>query len=635
MNTSKKMPQLFRSQYSKGFRALPHKALTIALTFILSALLTACGGSSSSDDGGGKTEPASVSGAVSLGPVYGATVSIYKTEGLDFSEPLAAQDSLLLGRTDTNDEGRFSQPNLGKYNGPVLLVVSVDNDSTYYDESTGSVLSFPGSGVFDNNTFFPDSDTGRHVLFALLPSPMDNIGITALTTAAARRAAADNPSTPLNAERIRQLNAAIREALAPQLHSILSQPSPFNSSTTTGSLGATESDEYALLLAALTDLAEGDVHPALAFLEALIRDLEDGSLDGGNTFYSSFTEFLTLWRTALEEFAQAYGNPDLQAAIDNYAPPSQAVNDDPQTDDDDENQGPNPNLTCEGLRNGEHDGFCGTFDGREIGYFTQLAIADADTSSDRISISFFAPNGEDGNINVGVPLNAGPDVSCASGEAKILASPPEDLTGSPALLAASDDDQFSHTDCNISVTRNGRVVELAIKGNLGQFKGISTSTVGLTNGALRITLPDTDESFRAAVDGTTYETSETVRLLSYRPGKKLHLTVYDTSTSGSTTGLWNLSIDNLSGNSGQLSCNETDGDVWLFYRDEQAEPEMIYRGDSGCTLNYSISNNTLTGSFSGSASRRPLNDPFGSSTSVRFNSGAFKVYLPDGPAGSN
>jgi len=89
------------------------------------------------------------------------------------------------------------------------------------------------------------------------------------------RAHRDCPQKFIQLRILVRLNERVRQALASDLSSILTTPAAFNSSTTTGSLGETEADKYALRLAALAQPGSGNASAALLITNGIFRN--DGS----------------------------------------------------------------------------------------------------------------------------------------------------------------------------------------------------------------------------------------------------------------------------------------------------------------------------------------------------------------------
>ena len=282
----------------------------IAAILAFVCLAVGCG---DGDDGGGRFDfgggddgsggaARSLSATPSLGQIRNAAVRFYRADGVT-----------LIASGDTGDSGRVTI-NPGNYRGPVIVeVIGDDVDASYFDEASGSLVAF-GAG---------------NSLRALLPGASGAIGVTPLTDIAYRAAVAQN-LLPVSATVVNQLNTIVREALAPGLSSILSVPSDFNAATTSGSLNDDEAGRYALVLAALAQLSNGNASPALATLSALVADLVDGVIDGQNngttvtgaTYGSNFINAMT---AALNGVAASFGSSALQANAAAQAPASTTV----------------------------------------------------------------------------------------------------------------------------------------------------------------------------------------------------------------------------------------------------------------------------------------------------------------------
>src|SRR5690554_7907172 len=353
------------------------KGIAFTAMFLSSLWLTACGGGSSSKDsadavnngGGATTDTPSeegIHGRVSLGPVYNATISLYKADDIDFSQKISDQSELLLDSATTSaSDGTFSGLDAADYNGPVLLVVSVDTDSSYYDEAGATGSGAVGTVSFSNvdldnllpaNTFFPDSISKSHLLSALLPKPDKDqaVGVTTLTTMATLLASINHP-TGINTAQVLDYNKAVTETFFNWLPDGISiAPAVFDASTASNSLDYSFDNDYskdamyALVLAALADMGNGS-HPALAAHRALLEDIKDTKLNGLNVDYANFMEIFNKWQTSLTDYTDSYATPDLKAKLtaDSYILPHHQV------------------LTCDGVANGDHDGICAKID--EIG----------------------------------------------------------------------------------------------------------------------------------------------------------------------------------------------------------------------------------------------------------------------------
>ena len=236
----------------------------------------------------------------SLGLVQNATVNFYRADG-----------TTLIGTADTGTSGSVIVPVSG-YTGPVIIEVLGDSDATYFDESAGTAIAF-GSG---------------QVLRAVVSAPGGEVAVTPLTELA-YQTAANAGQIPITAAQADAANEAVRAALAPGLSSILSVPTAFDASTTSGSLTDTEAGRYALILAALAELANGDGSPALRVLSALVADIADGEIDGlnaGSSVNAPYANFISDMETALNNMASSYGNSALQASAASQKPSSTRVN---------------------------------------------------------------------------------------------------------------------------------------------------------------------------------------------------------------------------------------------------------------------------------------------------------------------
>jgi hypothetical protein len=309
--------------------------LLLAVAFAVS--VTACGGGGGSSGGGapggGNGEgPSTTSEAhTSLGPVYDGFVVAVQFEQLILTTPLKDQRELVLDSVLTDNKGIATGLDMGGYTGPVLYALFVDDATTYYDEAAGAETAVPAYlaplGIGDG--FIPEKfkdqfeDEGRDpasfriAMLALADSPKNKVAITPLTTLALAVArnildSVDSPSL------IRRANGAIREALAPELTSILSPATPFDSGTTSGSLGATDADKYALKLAALAELNAAEPSPAALSLDALYHNIYTSMEIEDPYPFSDFESFVVALSAALDDYATDYGTPDLQDAVASY-----------------------------------------------------------------------------------------------------------------------------------------------------------------------------------------------------------------------------------------------------------------------------------------------------------------------------
>lgn len=263
---------------------------------IVGAGLLALTGCSNDDEA---APAASTTATASLGLIQNATVNFYRADG-----------TTLIGSGDTGSTGSVTVPATG-YSGPVIIEVLGDADATYFDESAGSTIAF-GAG---------------QKLRAVIAAPGGAVAVTPLTELA-YQAAANAGQIPITAAQADAANEAVRAALAPGLASILSVPTPFDASTTAGSLTDTEAGRYALILAALAELASGDASPALTVLQALVADAADGQIDGlanGSSVSAPYSNFISDMETALGTMASSYGDAALQSAAASQKPASTRV----------------------------------------------------------------------------------------------------------------------------------------------------------------------------------------------------------------------------------------------------------------------------------------------------------------------
>ena len=263
---------------------------------IVGAGMLALTGCSNDDDA---APAASTTATASLGLIQNATVNFYRADG-----------STLIGTGDTGSSGSVTVPATG-YSGPVIIEVLGDADATYFDESAGSAIAF-GAG---------------QKMRAVIAAPGGAVAVTPLTELA-YQAAANAGQIPITAAQADAANEAVRAALAPGLSSILSVPTSFDASTTSGSLTDTEAGRYALILAALAELASGDASPALTVLQALVADAADGQIDGqanGSSVSAPYSNFISDMETALGTMASSYGNSALQSSAASQKPASTSV----------------------------------------------------------------------------------------------------------------------------------------------------------------------------------------------------------------------------------------------------------------------------------------------------------------------
>ena len=265
------------------------KTLSLASLLVGTLAVSGCGGDSD------RAPVASAGASPSLGVITNARVEIYANDG-----------TTLLQVGDTGPDGVVSGL-LTPTTGPIIIrVLGDDVDAMYFDESAGMVP-------------FPSGE----VLHAIAPSANGTFAVTPLTELAYRGALA-NGLLPISAAAVNALNERVRSTFVPYIGDILAPPTPFDSNTTTGSLGDDDAGRYALFLAALAELGSSQSAPALSVLKALIEDLEDGVIDGANddgpvsTPYTPGS-FSTDLAAALATYASGFGSTGLQSAAGEFS----------------------------------------------------------------------------------------------------------------------------------------------------------------------------------------------------------------------------------------------------------------------------------------------------------------------------
>jgi len=269
------------------------KPLAYAILLASPILLSGCGSSSSSSSVSSGSKDINV--APSLGKISDATVRLYQSDS-----------TTLLGTGELDSDGNVQISYSGRYSGPIIVVVLGDEDATYYDEATGTNIAF----------------SAGNRLRAIVPSGTTETTVTMLTELAYQVSLTNNIA--LTDTNVAQLNELVRQAMTPELTSIISTPLLFDSSTTSGDLANDEAGRYALRLAALAKLGSGAT-PALSIAEQLAQDFADGVLDGmtgssviADLLYNSST-FATDLNAHLTTLAAAYGSSALQTALSSYS----------------------------------------------------------------------------------------------------------------------------------------------------------------------------------------------------------------------------------------------------------------------------------------------------------------------------
>lgn len=301
--------------------SLPNKPLrTLALNVSACVALAACGGGGSSDPVFIPSRASTPSATPSLGLVRNATVNFYRA-----TDPACPENCQLLATGNTGSSGIISA-SIGGYSGPLVIeVVGNNSDAEYFDEESGA--------------FEPFSANDR--LRALSPVASGSFGVTLLTELAYQRAVVTD-RFPLSTESVNAINQSIGDALAPELSGgILTVPALVSDTTVTSDLTNNDAGLYALKLAALARLGSGNTSPALAVLNALVSDIQDGEIDGTNDGaalvppapYNPAT-FGSDLKTAMADFATQYGDAALEDEVDNVPPTLDLTLFDPAPDDD-------------------------------------------------------------------------------------------------------------------------------------------------------------------------------------------------------------------------------------------------------------------------------------------------------------
>lgn len=324
-----------------------NKLATFLVAAAFALALAAC-----SDGNGnrrGNNDGAQLGVAPALGVIYNAPVRVYRAAKFD---PAAANnDSARIddeGSLNTGTDGLIEAGSLDAADFPVLIEVELTDATSYYDESALSQVNIPASL----------QGTSLH---ALVPAPQDPplVAVTLLTEIAYQAAVAQG-RFPLDAAAVNELNETVRNGLAPELDSLLSPATPFDSNTTTGSLGANPGGRYALLLAGLAQLGAGQDAPGLRAALDLLADLaDDGKINGSSAPNGSYSDnFAGDLQTALQNQAMLFGSQALQTETAGRAPVTTVYDFSAQPAD--ESDGDDGGANGNGGDDGEGDGSGGT-----------------------------------------------------------------------------------------------------------------------------------------------------------------------------------------------------------------------------------------------------------------------------------
>ncbi len=221
------------------------KRLFCVLVSILFFVSCGGGGDGTSSTPTDTTTGTTISGVASKGLIFGGTIEIYEiTRNGEKGE--------LLGSTDTDNEGRYSL--LIDFEGPVLVEVS---GGTYTDEATGQTLTL------------------AEPLRAALPFVTTDIevAVTPVTELAVRIASSTGN---MDATKIQEANDLLSQLVGEDIVSTL--PADCDDSSAFGSADA-DAQNYALFLAALSQMSETSGQKLSEVLEAIEEDLEDMQMD--------------------------------------------------------------------------------------------------------------------------------------------------------------------------------------------------------------------------------------------------------------------------------------------------------------------------------------------------------------------
>lgn len=254
--------------------------------------LTACG----SGGGGSSSSSSSVTVTPSLGQITNATVRI-----------LQKDNKTVLGSEDLNSTGTATVT-FGGYSGPIVIEVIAKEGAKYFDEAKGQYLDLPVGPA----------------LRAMAPTESGSYGVTPLTEAAVIRAEQQN-LFPLDENEVNVMNKKVGDAWANVLQNsnILVPPTLFNEKTSMGTFENTDAGKYAVLLASLAKLGEGNDKPMLAVFDVLYKDLDDGKIDSmynNQAFATPYSNFATDFKAALNSMASSYASAGLNTALAGYTP---------------------------------------------------------------------------------------------------------------------------------------------------------------------------------------------------------------------------------------------------------------------------------------------------------------------------
>lgn len=237
------------ARYFSTYQGIPLniriKRLSLCLVSAGMVTIYGCGGG-----GGGDTPPVPTSTSTIFTPSLGqfSVGTVFTVTKLDGTQ-------LSTGTIGANGSVTLSLSN-DVY--PVVVTVAGATGVKYFDEGSQQLEPF---------------ETGS--LRAVVPTPMAEVGVTALTNAAVANLEATGPLASATAQTISDANLKIATVFG--LTDILMAPTPLSSVANTLDL-ARPADKYALILAALASSSSGISAAELA--ESLASDMKDGNLNG-------------------------------------------------------------------------------------------------------------------------------------------------------------------------------------------------------------------------------------------------------------------------------------------------------------------------------------------------------------------
>ncbi len=210
---------------------------------LLLVLIAACGG-----NGGSSGGPLSLGGKAVLGPISGATVTVYSVAG--------SSEGIALGSGVTGSDGSYSVE-IASYSGPVIVKVV---GGSYTEESSGTTVVLASNDV----------------LRCLVPNASGSVtaNVTPLTEIAAALAQA---SGGLDRTNVAQANNQVGAFFGGI--DIVGETPLDPTTASTGSPTQPQID-YGLILAGISEMAEGLSVTSKKLTDALARDLSDGTFDG-------------------------------------------------------------------------------------------------------------------------------------------------------------------------------------------------------------------------------------------------------------------------------------------------------------------------------------------------------------------